>query len=172
MPTASTTTKHPSSLGMRSSTAPPALGSTGPHLAGAFVEPADAGTPADAIPVPSTVNHDVGPFAAVQGNLHSEMFNDQNATVWTFRDYSVDKSSGLGGGLQSTMNDAWPVVLKAMKSLLVFTMIDQHRPLHGRPNASRLSLLFFVFSENAGKTRDIPKLVDQVPSGSEHSKSL
>ena len=87
MPTASTTTKHPSSLGMRSSTAPPALGSTGPHLAGAFVEPADAGTPADAIPVPSTVNHDVGPLAAVQGNLRSEMFNDQKCS--TTKDISL-----------------------------------------------------------------------------------
>jgi len=42
----------------------------------------------------------------------------------------------------------------------------------GAQIASRLSVVFLVFSVNAGKTKDIPKQVDQVPSGSEQSKSL
>ena len=42
----------------------------------------------------------------------------------------------------------------------------------GAQISSRLSVVFLVIGENAGKTTDIPKHVDQVPSGSEHSKSL
>jgi len=42
----------------------------------------------------------------------------------------------------------------------------------GAQIGSRLSVVFLVIGENAGKTTDIPKHVDQVPSGSEHSKSL
>ena len=37
---------------------------------------------------------------------------------------------------------------------------------------SKLAVVFLVFPENAGKKKAIPNLVDQVASGSEHSKSL